>query len=99
MQLTFGDAEGLSKRKQTRREIFLAEMEQVVPWKSLLALIEPHYPNSGRRGRPPYALATMLRIHLLQQWYALSDPGMEEALHEIASMRLFGRLSESPRVP
>lgn len=62
MQLTFGDAEGLGKRKQTRREIFLGEMEQVVPWKSLLALIEPHYPPSGRRGRPPYALATMLRI-------------------------------------
>lgn len=69
MQLTFGDAEGLGKRKQTRREIFLGEMEQVVPWRSLLALIEPHYPTSGRRGRPPYALATMLRIHLLQQWY------------------------------
>jgi hypothetical protein len=49
MQLTFGDAEGLGKRKQTRREIFLGEMEQVVPWKSLLALIEPHYPTSGRR--------------------------------------------------
>jgi IS5 family transposase len=52
MQLPFGDAEGLGKRKQTRREIFLGEMEQVVPWKSLLALIEPHYPTSGRRGRP-----------------------------------------------
>ncbi len=71
MQLTFGDAEGLGKRKQTRREIFLAEMEQVVPWQRLLALIAPHYPASGRPGRQPYALATMLRIHLLQQWYAL----------------------------
>jgi IS5 family transposase len=99
MQLTSGDAEGLGKRKQTRREIFLGEMEQVVPWKSLLALIEPHYPTSGRRGRPPYALATMLRIHLLQQWYALSDPGMEEALHEIASMRLFARLSGLDAIP
>jgi IS5 family transposase len=99
MQLTFGDAEGLGKRKQTRREFFLGEMEQVVPWKSLLALIEPHYPTSGRRGRPPYALATMLRIHLLQQWYALSDPGMEEALHEIASMRLFARLSVLDAIP
>ncbi|MEA5188385.1 IS5/IS1182 family transposase, partial [Xanthomonas fragariae] len=62
MQLTFGDAEGLGKRKQTRCEIFLAEMEQVVPWRHLLGLIAPHYPVSGRPGRQPYALATMLRI-------------------------------------
>lgn len=82
IQLTFGDAEGLGKRK-TRREIFLAEMEQVVPWKALLAHIEPRYPRSGRVGRPPYAMDTMRRIHLLQQWYALSDPAMEEALHAI----------------
>ncbi|OLH06434.1 transposase, partial [Xanthomonas oryzae pv. oryzae] len=61
MQLTFGDAEGLGKRKQTRREIFLAEMERIVPWKRLLALIEPHYQGSGRPGRQPYALATMVR--------------------------------------
>ncbi|MCC8500468.1 IS5/IS1182 family transposase, partial [Xanthomonas hortorum pv. gardneri] len=54
MQLTFGDAEGLGKRKQTRREIFLAEMEQVVPWQHLLGLIAPHYPVSGRPGRQPY---------------------------------------------
>ncbi|KQR13326.1 IS5 family transposase [Xanthomonas sp. Leaf148] len=99
MQLTFGDAEGLGKRKQTRREIFLAEMEQVVPWKALLAQIEPHYPRSGRVGRPPYSMETMLRIHLLQQWYALSGPGMEEALHEIASMRLFARLSGLDAIP
>ncbi|KOR45810.1 hypothetical protein ADT25_07790 [Xanthomonas oryzae] len=59
MQLTFGDAEGLGKRKQTRREIFLAEMERIVPWKQLLALIVPHYPVSGRPGRQPYALATI----------------------------------------
>ncbi|KKY07491.1 IS5/IS1182 family transposase, partial [Xanthomonas citri] len=84
MQLTFGDAEGLGKRKQTRREIFLAEMEQVVPWQQLLGLIALHYPTSGRPGRQPYALATMLRIHLLQQWYALSDPAMEEAMQEVA---------------
>ncbi|KTB95120.1 hypothetical protein AO073_14775 [Pseudomonas syringae ICMP 11293] len=92
MQLTFGDAEGLGKRKQTHREIFLAEMEQVVPWQQLLGLIAPHYPVSGRPGRQPYALATMLRIHLLQQWYALSDPAMEEALHEIPTLRRFAQL-------
>ncbi|RBC79906.1 IS5-like element ISXo1 family transposase, partial [Xanthomonas oryzae pv. oryzae] len=99
MQLTFGDAEGLGKRKQTRREIFLAEMELIVPWKRLLALIEPHYPVSGRPGRQPYALATMLRIHLLQQWYALSDPAMEEALHEIPTLRRFAQLGGLDNVP
>lgn len=99
MQLTFGDAEGLGKRKQTRREIFLNEMEQVVPWRRLLALIEPHYPVSGRPGRQPYALATMLRIHLLQQWYALSDPAMEEALHEIPTLRRFTQLGGLDSIP
>ncbi|AMU96795.1 MULTISPECIES: IS5 family transposase [Xanthomonas] len=99
MQLTFGDAEGLGKRKQTRREIFLAEMEQVVPWQQLLALIAPHYPVSGRPGRQPYALATMLRIHLLQQWYALSDPAMEEALHEIPTLRRFAQLGGLDDIP
>ena len=99
MQLTFGDAEGLGKRKQTRREIFLAEMEQVVPWQQLLGLIAPHYPVSGRPGRQPYALATMLRIHLLQQWYALSDPAMEEALHEIPTLRRFAQLGGLDNVP
>ena len=77
MQLTFGDAEQQGRRKRTRREIFLSEMEQVMPWTALLALIEPHYPKSGGPGRQPYRLETMLRIHLLQQWYALSDPAME----------------------
>ncbi|MCC4609189.1 IS5 family transposase [Xanthomonas campestris] len=99
MQLTFGHAEGLGKRKQTRREIFLAEMEQVVPWQQLLALIAPHYPVSGRPGRQPYALATMLRIHLLQQWYALSDPAMEEALHEIPTLRRFAQLGGLDDIP
>ncbi|KOR44626.1 transposase [Xanthomonas oryzae] len=99
MQLTFGDAEGLGKRKQSRREIFLAEMERIVPWKQLLALIAPHYPVSARPGRQPYALATMLRIHLLQQWYALSDPAMEEALHEIPTLRRFAQLGGLDNVP
>ena len=99
MQLTFGDAEGLGKRKQTRREIFLAEMEQVVQWQQLLGLVAPHYPVSGRPGRQPYALATMLRIHLLQQWYALSDPAMEEALHEIPTLRRFAQLGGLDNVP
>ena len=91
-QLSFSDAEYGGKRKQTRREVFLAEMDRAVPWRPLEALIEPHYPKIGG-GRPPYALSAMLRIHCLQQWYGLSDPAMEEALYEIASMRQFAGLS------
>jgi transposase, IS5 family len=78
-----------AKKKRTRREAFLAEMEKVVPWVNLLALIEPHYPTDGRPGRQPMPHATMLRIYLMQQWYALSDPAMEDALYEVESMRRF----------
>ena len=99
MQLSFGDAEHTGKRKKTRREIFLAEMEQVVPWNALLKLIEPHYPKMGRPGRQPYPLATMLRVHFLQQWYALSDPGIEEALYEMPVMRRFSRLGGLDNIP
>jgi IS5 family transposase len=97
-QMSFGDAEYRGKRKQTRREKFLAEMEQVVPWDSLLGLIEPFYPVAGR-GRHPYPIATMLRVHLMQNWFSLSDPGMEEALYEIASMRQFARLTLTKAIP
>ncbi|CAD0307478.1 hypothetical protein CFBP498_08050 [Xanthomonas hortorum pv. vitians] len=99
MQLTFGDAEYHGKRKQTRREVFLAEMDQVVPWKDLLALIEPHYPKSGQPGRQPYRLEMMLRIHFLQQWYALSDPSAEEALYDTVSMRRFAKIGGLDEVP
>jgi IS5 family transposase len=99
MQLSFGDAEHGGKRKKTRREIFLAEMERVVPWDALLALVAPPYPKLGQRGRQPYPLATMLRIHFLQQWYALSDPGMEEALYEMPVMRRFARLGGLDTIP
>ena len=91
-QMSFSDAEYAGKRKQTRLERFLEEMEQVVPWAGLLALIEPFYPKAGN-GRPPYPLETMLRIHLLQNWFVLSDPAMEEALYEITSLRQFAQLS------
>lgn len=97
-QLSFGDAEYAGKRKQTRREVFLAEMDQVVPWKALLSLIEPVYPVAGR-GRHPYPLPTMLRIHLMQNWFGLSDPAMEEALYEVASMRRFAGLSLTGAIP
>ena len=78
------------KKKQTRREKFLAEMEAVVPWSRLLALIEPHYPKAGPKGgRPPMPLETMLRVYFLQQWYALSDPLAEEMLYDSDAMRQF----------
>jgi IS5 family transposase len=78
------------KKKQTRREKFLAEMEAVVPWTRLLALIEPHYPKAGPKGgRPPMPLETMLRVYFLQQWYALSDPLAEEMLYDSDAMRQF----------
>jgi IS5 family transposase len=89
-QLGFTDYEQTTAKKRTRREKFLAEMEKVVPWQRLVALIEPHYPKTGEKGgRPPYPLATMLRIHLMQQWYSLSDPAIEETLIEVPSMRRF----------
>ena len=91
-QTTFASMSFAAKKRRTRREKFLAEMEQVVPWAELVALIEPHYPKAGRRGRPPMPLESMLRIYFMQQWYALSDPGMEDALYEIESMRRFAGL-------
>lgn len=97
-QMSFGDAEYAGKRKRTRREIMLAEMDQVIPWSSLLKLIEPVYPTAGR-GRHPYPLKTMLRIHLMQNWFGLSDPGMEEALYENAPMRAFAGLSLNRAIP
>ena len=74
--------------KPTRRGAFLAEMDQVVPWRRLCALIAPHYPKPGN-GRPPIPLERMLRIHFLQHWFNLSDPAMEEALYESPTMRSF----------
>lgn len=91
-QTTFAGLAFQAKKRQTRRERFLAEMETVVPWIELLAVLTPHYPKTGRRGRPPMPLETMLRIYFMQQWYSLSDPAMEDALYEIESMRRFARL-------
>ena len=77
--------------KRTRKREFLDEMDQVIPWSELLALIAPHAP-SGKTGRPPFAPVIMLRIHLLQQFFGHSDPAMEEALHDIPLYREFARL-------
>ncbi|MFV1943541.1 IS5 family transposase [Pseudomonas luteola] len=91
-QMTFADAEYAGKRKQTRKELFLIEMDQVVPWKGLIALIEPHYPK-GEGGRPAYPLMAMLRVHLMQNWFGYSDPAMEESLYETTILRQFAGLS------
>ena len=74
--------------KKTRRQVFLEEMGQVVPWRELCAVIEPHYPKPGK-GRPTVGLERMLRIYFLQQWFNLSDPAVEEALSSSAVMRHF----------
>ena len=100
-QLGFSDYELTTAKKQTKREKFLSEMEVVVPWQALIDLIEPHYPKTSKKGgRPPYPLAVMLRIHLLQQWYSLSDPAMEKALIEVPTMRRFAGIDLiSDRIP
>lgn len=85
--------------KRTRKRQFLDEMERVVPWSELVALIEPHYPK-GKTGRPPFGIPVMLRIHFLQQWFGLSDPAMEEALHDVPMYRGFAGIESGPvRLP
>jgi hypothetical protein len=74
--------------RKSKRERFLDEMEQVVPWAELQALVEPHYPK-GENGRPPVGLSIMLRVYFVQQWFNLSDPGAEEALYESPALRQF----------
>ena len=92
-QLSFASLDYAAKKKRTKREVFLAEMGQIVPWAKLEALNEPHYPKLGPQGgRRPFPLASMLRIYCLQQWYNLSDPGAEEALYDTQSMRAFAGL-------
>src|SRR5678809_1750773 len=81
--------------KKTRRAIFLEEMEHVVPWAKLCAVVEPHYPKPGN-GRRPKELEQMLRIYFLQQWFNLADPAAEEALYDSAVLRQFCLLYTSP---
>lgn len=87
-QTTFASLAFASKKKLTRRERFLREMDRVVPWARLTKLIAPHYPKAGN-GRQPMPLETMLRIYFLQQWFNLSDPAAEDALYDSESMRRF----------
>jgi IS5 family transposase len=87
-QGSFSQAEYAGKKKQTRRDKFLAEMEQVVPWARLVARLRPLYPK-GERGRPPIGLERMLRIYFLQQWYGLADEAVEDALYDSQALRGF----------
>ena len=90
-QRTFAGIAWSQKGKVTRREQFLAEMDTVIPWDRLLALIEPYYPKAGR-GRQPLGLEKMLRIYFLQQWFNLSDPQAEDAIYDSEAMRRFARV-------
>ena len=84
--------------KKTRKQELLAQMELVVPWGALVELIAPYYPE-GKNGRPPFALQTMLRIHCMQQWFDLSDLGMEEAFFDTPVYREFAQLDANGRLP
>lgn len=90
-QASFAGTEYAGRKKTTRRERFLGEMEQVVPWARLCALVAPHYPK-GERGRPPVGLERMLRLYFLQQWYALADEALEDALYDSQALRDFAGL-------
>ena len=88
-QRSFANAEFALKQKRTRREKFLAEMERVVPWARLIAVIEPLYPTSDRVGRQPMGVPEMLRMYLLQQWYGLADEALEDAICDSQALRDF----------
>ena len=90
-QMSFTHAEFAAKKKITRRETFLARMEEVIPWARLLAVIEPVYPK-GQRGRPPIGLERMLRVYFLQQWYGLADEALEDALYDSQALQRFARI-------
>lgn len=97
-QLTFAEAEYNTKKRKTRREKFLEQMDALIPWKQLERKIQCHYPKNGQ-GRQPYPLSVMLRVHCMQLFYNLSDPAMEDSLYEIESMRRFAGLSLSGPIP
>ena len=88
-QRSFASAEYAMKKKRTKREKFLAEMERIVPWSRLIAVIEPVYPKSGRVGRPPIGIPKMLRMYCCQQWYGLADEALEDALYDSQALRDF----------
>lgn len=97
-QMTFAECEYAHKKRKTRREKFLEQMDQLIPWKQIEKKVRKHYPRTGL-GRPPYPLTVMLRVHCMQLFYNLSDPAMEDALYEIESMRNFAELRLHDNLP
>lgn len=89
MQTSFSELEYAAKKKQTRRDCFLAEIEAVTPWSALVKVIQPHYPSSGGAGRPPIGVERMLRMYVAQQCFGLSDEGTEDALYDSQAIRHF----------
>ena len=97
-QSTFAELEHDTKKRRTRREVFLEKMDALIPWERLEARVEPCYPKAGR-GRRPYPLGVMLRVHCVQLFYNLSDPGMEDLLYEVESVRRFAGLRLTGPLP
>src|SRR6476646_10550939 len=93
-QGSFSQAEYAGKKKQTRRDKFLSEMERVVPWSRLVDRLRPFYPK-GERGRPPIGLERMLRLYFMQQWYGLADEALEDALYDSQALRGFAGIDLS----
>ena len=97
-QATFSEWEHDTKKRRTRREKFLAKRDGLIPWGRLERRVEPFYPKAGR-GRRAYPLGTMLRVHCVQLFYNLSDPGMEDLLYEVESVRRFAGLRRTGPLP
>lgn len=98
-QQTFTDIEYSNRKVKTRREEFLSAIDRIIPWANWIELIKPYYP-SGKRGRPTRGIETMLRMYLLQNWFNLSDVGVEEAIYDSYAMRSFMRIDfSSEQVP
>ena len=97
-QASFAELEHDLKKRRTRRELFLEKMDKLVPWERLERRIEPFYPKAGR-GRRRYPLSVMLRVHCVQLFYNLSDPGMEDLLYEVESVRRFVGLRLTEALP
>ncbi len=87
-QMTFSDMEYSGRKRVTQKEKFLKEMNEIIPWAEWVSIIEPYYPK-GKRGRPPRGIEVMLRMYLLQNWFNLSDEGVEDAIYDSYAMRSF----------